>query len=73
MQSQVKKLRKEIRNKEAEWLAKKQELVKKETIYNSISEECVDKNSKKMILEHKKLRLNKNYAAHEKEIKGFEF
>ena len=37
------------RNKEAEWLAKKQELVKKETIYTNISEECVDKRSKILI------------------------
>ena len=73
LQSQVRKLRKEIRNKEAEWLAKKQELVKKETIYNNISEECVDKRSKRMILDHKKLRLNSNYAMHEKEIKEIEF
>ena len=41
LQSQVRKLRKEIRNKEAEWLAKKQELVKKETIYNNISIEFI--------------------------------
>ena len=73
LQSQVRKLRKEIRNKEAEWLAKKQELVKKETVYNNISEECVDKRSKRMILDHKKLRLNSNYAMHEKEIKEIEF
>ena len=73
LQSQVKKLRKEIRNKEAEWLAKKQELVRKETIYTNISEECVDKRSKRMILDHKKLRLNANYAMHEKEIKEIEF
>ena len=73
LQSQVRKLRKEIRNKEAEWLAKKQELVKKETIYNNISEECVDKRSKRMILDHKKLRLNSNYNMHEKEIKEIEF
>lgn len=73
LQSQVKKLRKEIRNKEAEWLSKKQELVKKETIFNNISEECVDKRSKRMILDHKKLRLNANYAMHEKEIKEIEF
>ena len=73
LQSQVRKLRKEIRNKEAEWLAKKQELVKKETIYNNISEECVDKRSKRMILDHKKIRLNSNYAMHEKEIKEIEF
>jgi chromosome segregation ATPase len=73
LQSQVRKLRKEIRNKEAEWLSKKQELVKKETIYNNISEECVDKRSKRMILDHKKLRLNANYAMHEKEIKEIEF
>ena len=73
LQNQVKKLRKEIRLKEAEWLAKKQELVKKETIYTNISEECVDKRSKRMILDHKKLRLNANYAMHEKEIKEIEF
>ena len=73
LQSQVRKLRKEIRNKEAEWLSKKQELVKKETIYNNISEECVDKRSKRMILDHKKIRLNANYAMHEKEIKEIEF
>jgi len=73
LQSQVRKLRKEIRNKEAEWLSKKQELVRKETIYNNISEECVDKRSKRMILDHKKLRLNSNYAMHEKEIKEIEF
>ena len=73
LQSQVRKLRKEIRNKESEWLAKKQELVRKETIYNNISEECVDKRSKRMILDHKKLRLNSNYSMHEKEIKDIEF
>ena len=72
LQSQVRKLRKEIRNKEAEWLAKKQELVRKETVYNNISEECVDKRSKRMILDHKKMRLNSNYAMHENEIKEIE-
>ena len=39
----------------------------------NISEECVDKRSKRMILDHKKLRLNANYAMHEKEIKEIEF
>ena len=61
LQFKIRKLRKEIRNKEAEWLAKKQELAKKKSIYNNISEECGDKRSKKMILVHKKLRLNSNY------------
>ena len=61
LQFKIRKLRKEIRNKEAEWLAKKQELAEKKSIYNNISEECGDKRSKKMILVHKKLRLNSNY------------
>ena len=73
LQTKVKKLRKEIRLKESEWLAKKQELVKKETVLNQISEECVDKRSKRLILDRKKLRLNSNYAIHEKEIKEIEF
>ena len=47
LQFKIRKLRKEIRNKEAEWLAKKQELAKKKSIYNNISEECGDKRSKK--------------------------
>jgi chromosome segregation ATPase len=73
LQTQVRKLRKDIRLKEAEWLTKKQDLVKKETYLNSISEECVDKRSKRLILDRKKLRLNSNYAIHEKEIKEIEF
>jgi chromosome segregation ATPase len=73
LQTKVRKLRKEIRFKENEWLNKKQELVKKETILNNVSEECVEKRSKRMILDRKKLRLNSNYAIHEKEIKEIEF
>ena len=73
LQTKIKNLRKDIRNKEYEWLNKKQELVKKETQLNNISEECVDKRSKRMILDRKKLRLNDNYAMHEKEIKEIEF
>ena len=69
LQTKVKKLRKDIRFKEAEWLNKKQDLVKKETVLNTISEECVDKRSKRMILDRKKIRLNSNYSIHEKEIK----
>ena len=37
------------------------------------SEECIYKKSKRMILDHKKLRLNANYAMHGKEIKDIEF
>ena len=73
LQTKVKKLRKDIRFKEAEWLNKKQDLVKKETVLNTISEECVDKRSKRMILDRKKIRLNSNYSIHEKEIKEVEF
>ena len=73
LQTRVKKLRKDIRLKESEWLTKKQDLVRKETILNSISEECVDKRSKRMILDRKKIRLNSNYSIHEKEIKEIEF
>ena len=73
LQTQVKKLRKDIRLREAEWLTKKQDLVKKETILNTITEECIDKRSKRMILDRKKIRLNSNYAIHEKEIKEIEF
>ena len=73
LQTKIKNLRKDIRNKEYEWLNKKQELVKKENQLNNISEECVDKRSKRMILDRKKLRLNENYSMHEKEIKEIEF
>ncbi|MCQ2816354.1 MAG: hypothetical protein MJ252_03720 [archaeon] len=73
LQTKVRNLKKEIRNKETDWLAKKQTLVKKETALNAIDETCVDKRSKRMILDRKKLRLNCNYGIHEKEIKEIEF
>lgn len=72
LNSELQKLAKEIQDSEQEWIVKKTNLVNKENILNTIEEECVDKRSKKMILEHKKLRLNKNYEMHEKEIREIE-
>lgn len=73
LQTKVKQLRNDIRNIESDWLAKKQTLVKKETALNAVTERCIDKRSKRMILDRKKLRLNCNYAIQEKEIKEVEF
>lgn len=72
LNSELQKLSKEIQESEQEWIVKKTNLVSKENSLNLIEEECVDKRSKKMILEHKKLRLNKNYEMHEKEIREIE-
>lgn len=72
LQSELQNLNKRIQESEHEWIVKKTNLVSKEQILNSIEEECVDKRSKKMILDHKKLRLNKNYEMHEKEIREIE-
>lgn len=72
LNSENKKYKNLIQEKEQEWLLKKQDLVSKENLLNTISEECVDKRSKKMILEHKRIRLNKNYEIHQKEIREIE-
>jgi hypothetical protein len=72
LQSELSNLSKEIQEAEQEWIVKKTNLVSKANVLNNIEEECVDKRSKKMILEHKKLRLNKNYEMHEKEIREVE-
>ena len=72
LQTKIRNLRKDIRNKESDWLAKKQELVKKETALNTVEETCMDKRSKRMILDRKKMRLNCNYDIQEKEIKEIE-
>jgi chromosome segregation ATPase len=72
LQSELQNLNKKIQESEQEWIVKKTNLVAKEGVLNTIEEECVDKRSKKMILDHKKLRLNKNYEMHEKEIREIE-
>ena len=72
LQSEIKSLNKQIQESEQDWIVKKTNLVEKESILNEINDDCVNKRSKKMILENKKLRLNKNYEQHEKEIREIE-
>jgi len=72
LQSEIKNLNKQIQESEQDWIVKKTNLVTKEGILNQINEDCVNKRSKKMILENKKMRLNKNYEQHEKEIREIE-
>ena len=72
LQAEIQKLNKSIQESEHEWIQKKTILVNTETLLNTIQEECHDKKSKEMILEHKKLRLKKNYEVHEKEINEIE-
>ena len=72
LQKKIKELRKDIRNKEVEWLTKNQELIKKENILNNLTEEVVDKRSKRMNLDRKKMKLNEKYSIHEKEVKDIE-
>jgi len=72
LQSEIKNLNKQIQESEQDWIVKKTNLVNKEGILNEINEDCVNKRSKKMILENKKMRLNKNYEQHEKEIREIE-
>ena len=72
LQKKIKELRKDIRNKEVEWLTKNQELIKKENILNNLTEEVVDKRSKRMNLDRKKMQLNEKYSIHEKEVKEIE-
>ena len=72
LQKKIKELRKDIRNKEVEWLTKNQELIRKENILNNLTEEVVDKRSKRMILDRKKMQLNEKYSIHEKEVKEIE-
>ena len=72
LQKKIKELRKDIRNKEVEWLTKNQELIRKENILNNLTEEVVDKRSKRMNLDRKKMKLNEKYSIHEKEVKDIE-
>lgn len=72
LKSEVETINKNILDAEKDWIDKKRELVSKENVLNNVNEENIDKRSKKMILEHKKLRLNKNYEMHEKEIREVE-
>ena len=72
LQKKIKELRKDIRNKEVEWLTKNQELIRKENILNNLTEEVVDKRSKRMNLDRKKMKLNEKYSIHEKEVKEIE-
>ncbi len=72
LQSEIKNLNKQIQESEQDWIVKKTNLVNKESVLNQINEDCVNKRSKKMILENKKMRLNKNYEQHEKEIREIE-
>ena len=73
LQKKIKNLRKEIRIKESDWLMKKQNLIKKENILNDLTEELIDKRSKKLTLDRKKMKLNEKYNIHEKEIKEIEY
>jgi hypothetical protein len=57
---------------EQEWISKKTALVAKEKLKNELAEENTDNRHKKMILEHKKARLNKIYEMHDKEISEIE-
>jgi len=72
LQAEIHQLNKSIQEAEHEWIQKKTILVNTESLLNTIQEECVDKKSKEMILEHKKLRLKKNYELHDKEINEIE-
>jgi chromosome segregation ATPase len=72
LQKKIKELRKDIRNKDVEWLTKNQELIRKENILNNLTEEVVDKRSKRMNLDRKKMKLNEKYSIHEKEVKEIE-
>ena len=72
LQAEIQKFNKSIQESEHEWIQKKTILVNTESLLNTIQEECHDKKSKEMILEHKKLRLKKNYELHEKEINEIE-
>lgn len=73
LQTKVKQLEDKKGELRKQWLNKKQELVNKETALNTIKESCLDKKSKEMILNRKKIRLNCNYAIQEKEIKEIQF
>jgi chromosome segregation ATPase len=72
LQAEIQQLNKSIQEAEHEWIQKKTILVNTESLLNTIQEECYDKKSKEMILEHKKLRLKKNYELHDKEINEIE-
>ena len=72
LQKKIKELRKDIRNKDVEWLTKNQELIRKENILNNLTEEVVEKRSKRMNLDRKKMKLNEKYSIHEKEVKEIE-
>lgn len=72
LQSDIANLTQQISTTEENWIKKKTSLVNKVNILNSIKDNATDMRSKKMILSHKKLRLNNNLLMHEKEIRDVE-
>lgn len=72
LETKLANLNKAIQDNEEEWINKKRDLVKKEYVLNNLSEENLEKRSKKTILEHKKLRLKTSYELQEKEIREIE-
>ena len=61
-----------IKDTEDQWIKKKTTLVEIENQLFDVRSDCMDKRSKKTILEHKRLRLNRSYEMHDKEIREIE-
>lgn len=72
LQSDITNLIFQISSTEESWIKKKTILVEKVNILNDIQDNSTDMRNKKMILSHKKLRLNKTLQMHEKEIRDVE-
>lgn len=72
LQSDISNLTTLISNTEENWIKKKTVLVNQVNQLNSIRDEATDMRSKKLILSHKKLRLNSSLVLHEKEIRDVE-
>lgn len=72
LQSDISNLSLDITNTEESWIKKKTVLVNKVNQLNFIRDNATDMRSKKMILSHKKLRLENTLKMHEKEIRDVE-
>ncbi len=72
LQSDITNLTTDISNTEESWIKKKTTLVAKFNQLNNIKNNATEMRNKKMILSHKKLRLENSLKLHEKEIRDVE-
>lgn len=69
---QTKELEDQIVNTQKQWISNQTDLIERQNTHMTLSNDCEELRTQKSILEQKKLRLNSQVQAHEKEIRQLE-